>query len=219
FGYLKLARALGVKVHVDSAVTGYQLRNGRHYLTTPGGTVRANTVAFATAGYTSPGLHPLTRNRLMPVLSNSIVTRPLTEAEIDSLNFRTRIPLTDTRTLRHYYRLMPDNRFQIGSRSAITGADAPNGKHLERLLAGMRRKFPSLRDIAIDHSWWGWVDVSHDMMPRIFQPDPGNRIFYALGYGGNGVMYSAQAGRRLAQMIAGKGGWPDLPIFSSQLPH
>ena len=38
------------------------------------------------------------------------------------------------------------------------------------------------------------------------------------GYGGNGVMYSAQAGRRMAQMIAGKGQYLDLPIFTSQLP-
>ena len=64
----------------------------------------------------------------------------------------------------------------------------------------------------------GWVDVSHDMMPRIFQPDPQQAIYYAMGYGGNGVMYSAQAGRRMAQMIAGKSQQLDLPIFTSPLP-
>lgn len=64
----------------------------------------------------------------------------------------------------------------------------------------------------------GLVDVSHDMMPRIFQPDPAQTIYYALGYGGNGVMYSAQAGRRLAQWIAGRGKELDLPIFKSKLP-
>lgn len=82
----------------------------------------------------------------------------------------------------------------------------------------MHRKFPSLKGIEIDYSWWGWVDVSHDMMPRIYQPDPSQTIYYALGYGGNGVMYSAQAGKRLAQLIAGKGGELDLPIFKSRLP-
>jgi taurine dehydrogenase large subunit len=219
FGYLKLARKLGAKVHTDSPVIGYSRRDGFHYLATPGGTVRARAVAFATAGYTSPGLHPLTKHRLMPVLSNSIVTRPLSEQEVAALNFRTKIPLTDTRTLRHYYRLMPDNRFQIGSRSAITGADATNRKHLDLLLAGMARKFPSLKGIEVDYSWWGWVDVSHDMMPRIAQPDPAQSVFYAMGYGGNGVMYSAQAGRRLAQMVAGRGEGLDLPIFTSALPH
>jgi taurine dehydrogenase large subunit len=83
----------------------------------------------------------------------------------------------------------------------------------------MHRKFPALKGVEIDYSWWGWVDMSHDMMPRIFQPDPKHKLVYALGYGGNGVSYSAQAGRRMAQMIAGqKFDNQDLPIFTSQLP-
>ena len=218
FGYLKLARKLGARVHVSSPVFGCEFKNGVHHLRTPGGTVRARAVCIATAGYTSPGLHALTRHRLMPILSNSVVTRPLTQEEREALNFRTRIPLTDTRTLRHYYRLLPDGRVQIGSRSAITGGDAANPKHLNLLLEGLYRKFPILRGIEIDYSWWGWVDFSHDMMPRIFRPDPAQPLFYAMGYGGNGVMYSAQAGRRMAQMVAGKGGGLDLPIFTSPLP-
>jgi glycine/D-amino acid oxidase-like deaminating enzyme len=218
FGYLALARKLGAKVHTGSPVLGCESRDGVHYLTTPGGTVRARAVCFATGGYTAPGLHPLTKHRLMPILSNSIVTRVLTDAEREACGFRTKIPLTDTRTLRHYYRQMPDGRVQIGSRSAITGADAANPKHLDRLLAGLYRKFPALRGIDLDYSWWGWVDVSHDMMPRIARPDPKLSVFYAMGYGGNGVMYSAQAGRRMAAMAAGKGQNLDLPIFTSPLP-
>jgi glycine/D-amino acid oxidase-like deaminating enzyme len=206
-------------VHTASPVTGWQARGGVHHLSTPGGTVRARAVGLATAGYTAPGLNDLTRHRLMPILSNSIVTRPLTDAERAACGFKTHMVLTDTRTLRHYYRLLPDGRVQIGSRSAVTGADAENPKHLELLLQGLYRKFPALEGIGLDYSWWGWVDVSHDMMPRIFQPDPARTIYYAMGYGGNGVMYSAQAGRRMAQLIAGKGGELDLPIFTSVLPH
>ena len=140
----------------------------------------------------------------MPILSNSMVTRPLTDAEIDACNFRTTQVLTDTRTLRFYYRFLPDRRLQIGSRSAITGDDAPNPRHFELLKDGMARKFPALRGVEIDYSWWGWVDVSHDMMPRVCQPDPRQSVYYALGYGGNGVSYSQQAGRRLAEQIAGR---------------
>ncbi len=129
----------------------------------------------------------------MTILSNSIVTRPLTIDEIKACNFKTKLILTDTLVLRHCYRLLPDNRVQIGSLSSITGADASNDRHLEGLKQGRYRKFPALRDIKIDYSWWGWVDVSHDMMPRIVQPNPSQQIFYAMGYGGNGVVYSAQA--------------------------
>ena len=218
FGYLRLARKLGATVHTGSPVVGWKTEGGLHHLSTPGGTVRARTVALASAGYTAPGLTGLTRHRLMPILSNSIVTRPLTAAEKNSCGFKTCSPLTDTRTLRHYYRYLPDGRVQIGSRSAITGRDAENPRHLKVLQQGLYRKFPALTGIELDYSWWGWVDVSHDMMPRIFQPDPSERVFYAMGYGGNGVMYSAQAGRRMAQMIAGKGAGLDLPIFTSPLP-
>ncbi len=218
FGYLKKARALGATVHPASPVQGWETRGGVHYLKTPGGIVRARAVGVATGGYTSNSLHPELKNRLLPILSNSIVTRPLTEAEIDACSFRTKQVITDTRVLRHYYRLMPDNRLQIGSRSAITGNDAPQKQYEQRLIEDMWRKFPALKGIQIDYSWWGWVDVSHDMMPRIFQPDPSQTIYYSLGYGGNGVMYSAQAGRRLAQWIAGKGKELDLPIFTSKLP-
>ncbi|MTH79255.1 NAD(P)/FAD-dependent oxidoreductase [Paracoccus aestuariivivens] len=218
FGYLRVARELGATVHTDSSVQGWEYKNGLHHLRTPGGTVRARRVAVATAAYAPRGLHSKLRDRLMPIMSNSVVTRVLTPAELDAIGIKKRSPLTDTRTLRHYYRLLPDNRLQIGSRAAITGKDAANPAHLAGLRAGMERKFPALKGIELDYSWWGWVDVSHDMMPRITGlPDlPG--AFYAMGYGGNGVMYSAMAGRRMAQLVAGES-LPDLPIFNSELPH
>ncbi|MEY2618991.1 MAG: hypothetical protein RL522_1993 [Pseudomonadota bacterium] len=220
FGYLRLARQLGVKVHPASPVQAIDTRHGVHYLQTPGGVVRAKAVGFATGGYTSNQLHSSLDAKIMPILSNSLVTRPLTAAEIEATGFQTRQVITDTRTLRFYYRLLPDNRVQIGSRSAITGADASHPRHQALLVDGLHRKFPALRGIGIDYSWWGWVDVSHDMMPRIMQPDASQTVFYSLGYGGNGVSYSAHAGRRMAQRIAGKPDQAfDLPIYNSVLEY
>ncbi|KAG1435960.1 hypothetical protein G6F57_020883 [Rhizopus arrhizus] len=108
---------------------------------------------------------------------------------------------------------------QIGSRSALRGADAQHPRHLALLREGLARKFPSQRGVDVAYSWWGWVDVSHDMMPRVTQPDPALPVYYAFGYGGNGVAFSAHAGRRLAERMMGKGGpaW-DLPIYDSPLP-
>jgi glycine/D-amino acid oxidase-like deaminating enzyme len=218
-GYLKRARALGAKVHPSSPVMSWETRSGMHYLRTPGGVVRTKTVAVATGAYTNNSLSPHLKNRMFPVLSNSVVTRPLTEQELQATGFKTHQVITDTRVLRFYYRLLPDNRLQIGSRSSITGADAGAQKHLDLLLEGLARKFPPLARIKIDYSWWGWVDVSHDMMPRIHQVD-NEQIFYAQGYGGNGVSFSAHAGRRMAERIAGKSGPVfDLPIYNSPLPY
>ena len=221
-GLLQQARALGVTVHSASPVDGWETIGGLHHLHTPGGTVRAKRVAVCTGCYTGQALTPLTRNKLMPILSNSVVTRPLTDAELAATRFRTHAILTDTRTLRFYYRLLPDKRLQLGSRSAITGADAANPKHLKLLTDAIARKFPPLAGIAIDYSWWGWVDVSHDMMPRITHPDPEQTVWYALGYGGNGVAFSTWAGKRLAERVAGKDERAEvfnLPIYDSPLQY
>lgn len=218
YSYVKRARAGGARVHPSSPVIGWETRGGLHHLKTPGGTVKARAVGIATGAYTAPSLHPTLKNRIFPVLSNSIVTRPLTDAELKATNFLTHEAITDTRTLRFYYRLLPDKRVQIGSRSAITGADASRETHYRLLVDGLSRKFPPLKGIQIDYSWWGWVDVAHDMMPRIVQPDAKQSVFYALGYGGNGVSFSAHAGRRMAQRIAGHDDPAfDLPIYESPL--
>ena len=222
YGLINQARALGVKVHPASPVQAWHTVNGIHHLRTPGGTVRARRVAVCTGGYTGQGLNPLLKDKLMPILSNSVVTRVLTAAELKACNFRSHTFMTDTRTLRFYCRLLKDKRLQIGSRSAVAGADAEDPRHLKLLTDAIARKFPPLAGIAIDHSWWGWVDVSHDMMPRIARPDPKQKVWYALGYGGNGVSFSTWAGKRLAERIAGKDAGQavfKLPIYNTPLPY
>jgi glycine/D-amino acid oxidase-like deaminating enzyme len=227
FGLIERARAAGARIHPASPVQGWETVAGVHHLRTPGGVVRARRVAVCTGGYTGQALSPLLRNKIMPILSNSVVTRVLTDAEVQACNFRSQTFLTDTRTLRFYYRLLPDRqrgglRLQIGSRSSVTGADAERPVHLKLLTDAIARKFPPLAGIAIDHSWWGWVDVSHDMMPRIARPDPARSVWYAVGYGGNGVSFSTWAGKRLAQRVAGKDAGDDvfrLPIYASALPY
>lgn len=218
FGYLRMAREFGATVHPSSPVTGWTTAEGRQLLKTPGGTVRARAVGIATGAYTADSLHPSLKGKVFPILSNSMVTRPLTDEEIGACNWVSTEALTDTRTLRFYYRRLPDNRVQIGSRSAITGSDAPHPRHYQLLVDGLARKFPALKGIGTDYSWWGWVDISHDMMPRVWQPDSREAVYYALGYGGNGVSFSVQAGKRMAERIAGKPAKTDLPIYASPLP-
>jgi glycine/D-amino acid oxidase-like deaminating enzyme len=222
FGLIRKARSLGVRLHTASPVQGWRSEGGVQHLRTPRGTVRAGRVAVCTGGYTSQALSPIVRNRIMPILSNSLVTRPLTAAELAATNFRSETFLTDTRTLRFYYRLLPDRRLQIGSRSAVSGAGAEDPVHLKLLTDAIARKFPPLAGIDVDYSWWGWVDVSHDMMPRIARPDPSRPVWYALGFGGNGVSFSTWAGKRLAERIVGKDAGRavfDLPIYASPLEY
>nr|WP_299245077.1 FAD-binding oxidoreductase [uncultured Halomonas sp.] len=219
YGYARVARRLGAKIHTASPVQEWTTKEGMHYLRTPGGTVRARAVGIATAGYTSPQLHKLTAYRNMPIMANSVWTRTLTDDEIEACGFRSTMIVTDTRKLRHYYRFLPEKRLQIGTRSAISGADAQNPKHLQTVQEAIARKFPALEGIETPWFSHGWMDISHDMMPRIVQPDSKQQVFYAQGYSGNGVSFSAYASKKLAALIAGETiPESDLPIFSSPLP-
>ncbi|MGA0832774.1 MAG: NAD(P)/FAD-dependent oxidoreductase, partial [Polynucleobacter sp.] len=130
YGYQRLARSLGVKIHTGSPVIAWSQRNGKHCLETPGGKVHAKVVGLATGAYGGQFLTPHLRNRVMPILSNSMVTRVLTDVELAEISVKKPAFITDTRTLRFYYRLLPDRRMQIGSRSAIHGANATAPKHL-----------------------------------------------------------------------------------------
>lgn len=222
FGLIRKARALGAKIHTSSPVQGWETVGDTHLLQTPGGIVRAKRVVVCTGGYTGQKLNPLVKNKILPILSNSVVTRPLTEAELKATNFKSLTFLTDTRILRFYYRRLKDNRLQLGSRSSVTGADAENPVHLKLLTDAIARKFPPLAGIKIDYSWWGWVDVSHDMMPRITRPDSSQKVWYAVGYGGNGVSFSTWAGKRIAERVAGKDEGKEvfrLPIYSTPLEY
>ncbi len=217
WGYHRLARAAGARIHTASPVQSWRKEGGYHLLETPGGVVRAKTVICATNGYTAPGLTPLLKNRTFPVLSNVIVTRPLTEQELAATGFQSSDVIADTRTLRFYYRKLPDNRILIGGRSAITGRDAANPKHNNNLLQALKRKFSALQDLTFDYQWGGWVSLSFDEMPHIHQSEDGS-VLYAMGYGGSGVTFAVQAGARLAEKVAGRTAGHGLPILSSALP-
>lgn len=218
YSYQRMARTAGCKVHSSSPVQGWTQEGEYQVLTTPGGKVRAKKVICATNGYTPPSLHPTLKNRTFPVLSNVIVTRPLTADEKAACNFASSDLITDTRTLRFYYRRLPDDRILIGGRSAITGKDAANPRHNQALLDALGRKFPALKNIGYDYSWGGWVCISFDDVPHIFQADTQGKLFYAMGYGGSGVSFSVQAGKRLAEKVAGITTGHDLPILNTPLP-
>ncbi|KAB0495348.1 NAD(P)/FAD-dependent oxidoreductase [Pseudomonas vancouverensis] len=203
WGIHRMAREAGVKVHVASPVVDWHSDNSSHRLVTPGGVVTARRVVVATNGYTSGTLNKATAGRVLPVHSQIIVTRPLSAEEK-----RQSLPgsecMFDTRNLLSYYRRLPDDRILFGGRSAITGRDAENPRHRQNLHDALCRKFPVLQGIAVDYNWGGWVAVSENSLPFIYQVQGQSNVFSAGGYAGSGVSFSVQAGKRLAQMVAGE---------------
>lgn len=218
WGYQQLAQQAGVSIHTGSPVSQWEKnQNNQQVLRTPGGTVTADKVVIATNGYTPKGFHSAVDNRTLPVLSQIIVTEPLSESQIKETNFLTDNVVMDTRALKYYFRKLPDNRILFGGRGAISGKDADDSYFANRLLKVLRENFPPLNKINIDYSWSGWLSISLDDLPHICQADEQSNVFYSMGYCGNGVSFAVQAGKRLAQRVAGVE-VPNLPFYSKQLP-
>lgn len=218
WGLLRMARDAGATVHPGSPVTHWQRQNGRYLLHTPNGLVRAAKVIIATNGYTAPGLHPGLRGRYMPVHSQIIVTRPLNQQEI-ALSLPSSDSMIDTRNLLHYYRRLPDNRIMFGGPGAVSGKDAGHPRHRQALIDGLVRKFPALEGIEVEYDWGGWVCMSRDGVPHVYEIADTPGVFSALGYSGSGVSYTAIAGRRLAALAAGCPEIPPTAVTSGPAPR
>ena len=216
WGYQKLARQAGAKVHCATPVTRWHSEGNKQILHTPNGMVKAQKVVIATNGYTPKNFHALTTDRTLPVLSQIIVTEPLSDEQIAACNFLTSNVVMDTRALKYYYRKLPDNRILFGGRGAITGKSADDPYYAQRLLSVLKSSFPALAKINYSYAWSGWICMALDDLPHIYQNEQ-KSVFYSMGYCGSGVSFSVQAGKRLAEKVAEKP-VPDLPLYNKALP-
>ena len=85
YGYLR-QRARWARASIRPARCWLARAERRLPVADPGGTRAAR--GFATGGYTAQGVNPLLDNRIMPVLSNSLVTRALSPAELEAAGLK-----------------------------------------------------------------------------------------------------------------------------------
>ncbi|MDN3652036.1 FAD-dependent oxidoreductase [Thalassotalea ponticola] len=216
FGYHDLLNKAGVDVYTNTPAVSIEQYGNRYRVITEHANISCDKVVIATNGYTPKGFDSSVANKTLPVLSQIIVTEPLTEAQLQACNFITSNVVMDTRALKYYYRKLPDNRILFGGRGAITGKSADDPYYAERLLQELKRSFPPLADVRYQYRWSGWICMSLDDIPHIAQAEGSKGIFYAMGYCGNGVSFAVQAGKRLADKVAGRA-VPDIPLYNRQL--
>lgn len=211
----KVARA-DVKIYGNSAVVSCERVKNKHIVNTQMGSIEANTLIIATNGYGQRKLYHNLIDRTFPVISSIIVTHPLNVEQIESIGMKAGLMVMDTRALKYYYRILPDNRLLFGGRGAVYGKDADDKKYLNALKHALHATFPSLQQIGISHFWSGWVSVSIDDSPRIYH-DTSENMLYSTGYCGAGLAFSIQAGKRMAQLLVEPKTLPDLPYWKTPL--
>ena len=196
-GMLAAAQKAGAVVHGETAVCGLAPRNGGFAVETARGSVAADHVLVGTNGYTDQA-DPWLRRRLVPVRSRIIATAPLSNNLMSQLMPK-RVMCSETRKLHYYYRPSPDGtRILFGGRDGtIAGNPTWPSSSLRRALADI---FPVLDGVDITHSWYGYVAMNRDMIPRVFSR---HGMRYAAGYCGSGVVWARWAGQKAAWQILG----------------
>ncbi len=203
-GLARAAQRRGARLHPHSRVVEWCRDGGTHRLTTAaGGRLSARRVVLAANGFLQDGLHPAFDGRVLPVISNIVTTRPLSEAELAAHNWRTENPICNTRDLLFYYRLLPDRRLLFGARGDSTGHPRDGEKMRAWLVRRLGEVFPHWKAVPISHFWRGLVCMTRNLTPSAgcLEDDPS--VWYGFGYHANGVNTAPWTGMMLARLIAG----------------
>ncbi len=211
-----LARAVhkaGARLFPDSRVTRWEQQEGAHRLWTQGGCVVAKRVLVATNGYTPEDVSPLHKGKLLPVLSNIIVTRVLADDEKAAQGWTSHIMSSDTRNLLHYFRLLPNNRFLFGSRGGTDSAQSAAADYRSIITQEFHGMFPAWSSVEITHFWRGFVCLSHDLVPYVGALDDRKSVWTALAYHGSGVAMASYSGRAVARMMLNEKARDEVPAI------
>jgi len=198
----RLAMKLGAEVYEHTPVTEIG-RGAKFTLKTPGGTVTAEKLVFATNAYSH--LFPELKRKQVPAWTYMVATGPLSERHFAEMRWQERNGVEDARNLIHYYRITPDNRLSMGggpvglSYGSDMNVDSSEAawRHLEHHI---RLLFPVLKDVKITHRWGGPFSVTLDLTPALGTLGD-KRAVYSLGCIGHGVSTTHQNAATLTDLL------------------
>lgn len=201
---------LGAQVYDKTEITDIRHEKTQVVLgTNYGQSIRAKQLVIA-SGYESQNYlkEPFTRLHSTYVL----VSEPI-EGEVwwrDALIWETARPYL-------YLRTTPDHRVLVGGRDEPFYSPGKRDRLLAKktllLARDVEKRFPHLAPLPIDFNWAGTFAETADGLPFIGSVRERPRTSFALGFGGNGIVFSQIAGEIIRDMALGKKN-PDAHIFS-----
>ncbi len=198
---LGLARAVeseGVQIFEQSKVDGYE-EKGDHIVVRVGDRrVRCDQLVLATNAYVDK-LAPRLAARVLPVGTFIATTAPLGEALARSL-----IPhnhaVYDNQFILEYFRMTADHRLLFGGKCTYLGGTPVNlAQNMKR---NITRVFPQLADVKMDYAWGGHIDITMRRMPDWGRR--GDRVFWAQGFCGHGLVPTRVAAKLVADAALGR---------------
>lgn len=214
---LATVKARGGRVYDRTEAVGYEFGTTRAVITTSRGTtIRAGHVIMAT-GYETKLLLP----DLPFVLHSSfaLVTEPI--ATLDRL-LPDGLLFWDYADPYIYGRTTDDRRILIGGKDEDYRDPLRRRRALpsktRALAQTLPKRFPGLPSTEVAFSWCGTFSETPDGLAYIGGHTKFPRCSFALGFGGNGITYSAVAAHYLADRVGGKPAGFAAKIFDLERP-
>jgi putative aminophosphonate oxidoreductase len=210
----------GIQIFEHSPMTSIRDGDGRPVVMTPRGRVAAGSVALATNA--ALARYREVRRNLLILGSDVVATVPVPR-QLEKSGWVPGLAVSDSRRLVHYYRTTQDGRIVFGKGggrlgfagrvdSGFLGESRRGPEVTEHLYA----TYPELRGTTVTHAWTGAVDYSIDGLPFFGALDDHPRVFYGVGFSGNGVGPSYVAGQILASLTTGRADdWSTNPLVRS----
>ncbi|PVB63204.1 FAD-binding oxidoreductase [Labrenzia sp. 011] len=205
-------RKSGGKIFGKSPVTSLSRDGDRWRLETEHGFVRSRKVVLAGNGYAREDVPKWLHGRTMPVMSSIQVTRPLSDDELAAQGWRSETMAADTRTLLHYFRLLPDRRFLFGTRGGLFENATALTAMKKRARSDFETMFPAWAHVEADYSWHGHVCLARTLMPFVGEVPGAAGLYAAMGWHGSGIAMASISGEKVAGLIMGKLRPQDLPL-------
>lgn len=208
-GLTDAARQRGIKTFGKSPALSIANQANGYCVKTPNGTVKADHLVIATNGYSSEDTPRWLSGRLMPILTNIIVTRPLTSQELADQGWTSHQMCYDTRNSLHYFRLMPgvdgeSPRMLFGMRGGTSATEKSAQSRYKKIRADFDRIFPAWRSVATPFFWSGLACLTRDLTSFTGPIPEMKNAWASLAYHGNGVAMGSHCGVMTAAMITGE---------------
>lgn len=203
-----LQHRLGVRIFEGTRLLGVEPDGNRGMKARcEGGVISSDRVLLATNAFTS-SISEI-RRTIIPVWDYQIATEPLTDEQMERINWgKSRQALDTYRKMFHYFRLTSDNRITFGGGGQVRyyfnrGIDrklADKPEVYERLATEFFEMFPQLSDVKFSHKWGGIIATSTRfcMVPGVAH---GGRLAWSAGYTGAGVAASRFGARVAIEML------------------
>ena len=154
-------------------------------------------------------LRPL-RNKLFVISSDMIATEPIPD-RLDEIGWTQGEAITDSLTRVCYYRTTAEGRIAFGKGGGSIGFGGYIRPAMHRNAAGpsvvvrdFHRYYPMLRTVKITHDWAGPIDRTSNSLPIFGRLYEDSKIYYGVGWSGNGVGPSVVGGKILASLSLGQ---------------